>query len=150
VKIQRPDYKSQKGYSKKKNSQWKASYSKVQSEELCDCRITVSERGWFCFSIMCSCWSGRRSFSTSHTHCHLWGKGENPKAESALTTPYTPALPRPPPPRSPPLTHTLFLLSLLYCSHPFLESSFSATFWVNCGTLNWLRVYEICKPPERV
>jgi len=80
----------------------------------------------------------------THTHCHLWGKGENPKAESALTTPYTPALPRPPTPRSPPLTHTLFLLSLLYCSHPFLESSFNATFWVNCGTLNWLVLYTVC------
>jgi len=54
-----------------KTSQWKACYSKVHSEELCDCRITVSERDWFCFSIMSSCWSGRRSFSTSQTMSSL-------------------------------------------------------------------------------
>jgi len=42
------------------------------------------------------------------------------------------ALPRPQPlpACSPPLTHILF--------HPLLVSTFSSTFWVNCGTLNWL------------
>ena len=46
--------------------------------------------------------------------------------------------PHPLPPCSPSFIHILFLLSLLYRFHPLLVSTFSATFWVNVGTLNWL------------
>jgi len=105
-----------------KNSQWKACLHKVHSEELCNCKIKVSERDWFCFRIMSSCWSGWRCFSTSQTLSSPWGKGKIPKAESALTIFSSPccSCPQPLPACSPPLTHILFLLSLLYCFHPFL------------------------------
>jgi len=96
-----------------KTSQWKACYSKVHSEELCDCRITVSERDWFCFSIMSSCWSGRRSFSTSQTMSSLMEREKTIKQSQQWQHSPHLALPHPLPPCSPPLTHILFLLSLI-------------------------------------
>jgi len=118
-----------------KNSQWKACTVKYTQKS---CATAKSRSVREIDSASASSWFGWRSFSTSQTMSSL---REKEKTESTLTTFSTPY-------SSSSSTYSslfttsnieyiLLLLSLLYCFHPLLVSTFSATFWVNCVQLVW-------------